>query len=65
MSHSGAPPSTAFCFANYGIACYGSSDMAAEYNFNGAYAKGYTGKGQTIVIFDSYGSPTIRQDLRS
>ena len=63
VSHSGGPPSTAVCFANYGIACYGPSDMAAEYNFNGAYAKGYTGKGQTIVIFDSYGSPTIRQDL--
>lgn len=27
------------------------------------YGKGITGKGQTIVIVDAYGSPTIQQDL--
>jgi subtilase family serine protease len=58
-----APPSTSFCEANYQIACYGPAQMAAEYNFTGAYDRGYLGQGQTIVIFDSFGSPTIRQDL--
>ena len=61
--HTQGPPSSAFCYSNYGISCYGPSDMATEYNFNGAYAAGNNGAGQTIVIFDSYGSPTIRQDL--
>ena len=63
--HRQNPPSPADCYAlfNRQITCYGPSDMAAEYNFNGAYSKGYNGAGQTIVIFDSYGSPTIRQDL--
>ncbi|MGH9304362.1 MAG: S53 family peptidase [Acidimicrobiales bacterium] len=29
------------------------------------YAKGDTGRGETIVIVDSFGSPTIRHDLRA
>lgn len=58
-----APPSASYCEANYQIACYGPAQMAAEYNFTQAYGEGYKGQGQTIVIFDSFGSPTIRQDL--
>ena len=61
--HTQSPPSSAFCFNTFGIACYAPSDMAHEYNFSGAYVRGDTGAGQTIVIFDSYGSPTIRHDL--
>lgn len=60
-----APPSSQTCMTLYGIACYGPADMANEYNFTQAYAAGYKGQGQTIVIFDSYGSPTIRQDLQT
>jgi subtilase family serine protease len=59
----GAPPTSAQCIAAYGIACYGPQDMRNEYDFNSAYANGWTGAGQTIVIFDAFGSPTIRQDL--
>ncbi len=62
-SVSASPPSAAFCETNYDIACYGPSQMAAEYNYGPAYKAGDNGKGQTIVIFDSYGSPTIRNDL--
>lgn len=62
-SVSASPPSAAFCETNYDIACYGPKQMAAEYNYGPAYAAGDNGKGQTIVIFDSYGSPTIRADL--
>lgn len=57
------PPSFKYCITNYGIACYGPHDMQAQYDFTGAYAAGFDGKGQTIVIFDSFGSPTIAKDL--
>lgn len=56
-------PSGAFCLANWGIACYRPADIQNQYDFGPLYARGDTGKGQTIVIFDAFGSPTIRQDL--
>jgi hypothetical protein len=59
----GQPPTSAQCQAAFGIACYGPPDLRAQYQFGPAYAAGDTGKGQTIVIFDSFGSPTIAQDL--
>jgi subtilase family serine protease len=45
------------------FACYAPQDLRNEYDFTGAYARGWTGAGQTIVIFDSYGTPTIKRDL--
>jgi subtilase family serine protease len=57
------PPTSTWCITHIGIACYAPADMRAEYDFNAEYAAGHDGTGQTIVIFDSYGSPTIRQDL--
>jgi subtilase family serine protease len=39
------------------------TELRAAYNLNPLYASGYDGKGQTIVIVDAYGSPTIYQDL--
>jgi len=61
----GGPPTSAQCRAQYGIACYGPPDMRNQYDFNPTYAPGNgdAGAGQTIVIFDSFGSPTIQQDL--
>ncbi len=59
----GQPPTSAQCQAAFGIACYGPPDLRAQYQFGPAYAAADTGKGQTIVIFDSFGSPTIAQDL--
>ncbi len=41
---------------------YSPSNIYGAYNLNGLYAEGYTGAGQTIVIIDWCGSPTIRQD---
>jgi len=58
-----APPSTAYCEAHYQIACYEPAQVQAAYNLSPLTAKGITGKGQTIVIVDSYGSPTVRHDL--
>jgi subtilase family serine protease len=37
--------------------------MTAGYNFGPLYTAGYTGKGKTIAIIDSFGSPTIASDL--
>ncbi len=58
-----APPSTAYCEAHYKIACYEPAQVRAAYNLGPLTARGITGKGQTIVIVDSYGSPTVRHDL--
>ncbi|MHB1569079.1 MAG: S53 family peptidase [Solirubrobacteraceae bacterium] len=62
----GQPPTSAQCAAATGgavMACYGPPDIRNQYDFGPLYAAGDTGSGQTIVIFDSFGSPTIRQDL--
>jgi subtilase family serine protease len=45
------------------IHCYTPSDIYAAYGVDTVHAAGFTGKGQTIVIVDSYGSPTALQDL--
>ena len=57
------PPTTAQCERAYGIACYQPGQLRTAYNLTPLYGKGITGTGQTIVIVDSFGSPTIRQDL--
>jgi subtilase family serine protease len=38
-------------------------ELRNAYNLNPLYSAGYTGKGQTIVIVNAYGSPTIFEDL--
>jgi subtilase family serine protease len=58
-----APLTTAECERAYGIACYQPGQLRTAYNLPPLYGKGITGKGQTIVIVDSFGSPTIRHDL--
>jgi subtilase family serine protease len=57
------PPTGAFCLKHFKIACYRPSDIQHQYNFGPLYAKGDTGRGQSVTIFDSFGSPTIRHDL--
>ncbi|GCE19812.1 S53 family peptidase [Dictyobacter kobayashii] len=59
------PPGDAYCKANFSIDCYGPHQMQNIYNITPLLTAGYTGKGQTIVIIDSYGSPTITQDLKT
>jgi len=59
------PPSDAYCKAKFGIDCYGPQQMQKIYTITPLLTAGYTGKGQTIVIIDSYGSPTITQDLKT
>ncbi|MGP0027936.1 MAG: S8 family serine peptidase [Streptosporangiaceae bacterium] len=58
-----APLTTTECQAEIGISCYTPVQYRVAYDLNPLYAKGITGAGRTIVIVDSYGSPTIVNDL--
>ena len=58
-----APVSTAVCEKKIHIACYGAGQVRQAYNVWPLYRKGITGAGETIVIVDSFGSPTIKHDL--
>ena len=60
-----APPTTAQCQADFGIACYGPIQYEKAYDMNPLYRAGLTGAGKTIVIVDSFGSPTIQSDLKT
>lgn len=52
-------PPLSFCKAHYGLACYTPSLIKTAYNIPAQY----DGSGQTIVIIDAFGSPTIQHDL--
>lgn len=56
-------PTDAYCRATFGIPCYSPQEIQHAYGVDRLVNKGYDGKGETIVIFDSYGSPTIASDL--
>ncbi|WP_369359846.1 S8 family serine peptidase [Streptomyces sp. cg2] len=59
----GSPLSIAECRAKFKLACYTPLQYRTAYNLNALYRKGITGKGRTIVIVDSFGSPTVQHDL--
>src|SRR5580704_7211059 len=59
------PPTSAQCLAANGLACYDPAEIGSHYNLDGLHDSGITGKGKTIVIVDSYGSPTIASDLQT
>jgi subtilase family serine protease len=56
-------PTTAQCETARSIACYQPGQIRAAYHLPALYSQGINGKNQTIVIVDSFGSPTITQDL--
>ena len=58
-----SPPTTASCEKAYKVACYQPAQIQQAYGLPAVYASGVTGKGSTIVIVDSFGSPTIKSDL--
>jgi subtilase family serine protease len=58
-----SPPTTADCQKAYKVACYSPGQIQQAYHLPALYASGVTGQGTTIVIVDSFGSPTIRNDL--
>ncbi|MDX6390610.1 MAG: hypothetical protein QOJ73_1673 [Streptosporangiaceae bacterium] len=57
------PPTTAYCEQHYKIACYEPGQVQQAYNLPPLLHRGIDGAGQTIVIVDSFGSPTIAHDL--
>lgn len=57
------PPTTSQCEAQIGIACYGPLQYEKAYNVKALFNQGITGRGETIAIVDSFGSPTIQADL--
>jgi subtilase family serine protease len=64
-THLSFPPSTSYCLTNIGIRCYGPTQIEKAYNLAPLYSKGLDGTGRTIVIVDSFGSPTIAADLHT
>jgi subtilase family serine protease len=56
-------PSQANCLAYGDYDCYTPQQVESAYNLGPLYQRGVTGKGETIVIVDSFGSPTIAHDL--
>jgi subtilase family serine protease len=57
------PPTTADCEQTFQVACYEPGQIQRAYNLPKLYRHGVDGAGTTIVIVDSFGSPTIRHDL--
>jgi hypothetical protein len=65
-----AAPTSADCttaLASFGVVgtCYGPQDIRNEYDITPLISGGTDGSGQTIVIFDAFGSPTIASDLKT
>jgi subtilase family serine protease len=58
-----APLTTAQCEADFAVACYGAPQLQQAYNLGPLFARGTTGRGQTIAIVDPFGSPTMAHDL--
>ena len=63
ISGATSPISSTACLAEFKFRCYSPLQYREAYNLNPLYRAGITGKGRTIVIVDSYGSPTIQHDL--
>ena len=58
-------PTSSQCFVNYGLRCYQPFQLARAYRLDQLHAEGIDGRGRTIVIVDSFGSPTIEADLQA
>jgi len=58
------PPSNQDCVLQFTEPCYQPAQLQAAYDEQPLFNRGITGRGQTIVIVDSFGSPTIKSDLR-
>lgn len=54
-------PTPSACVAAYGFACYTPQEIRKAYNVPSTS----TGAGQTIVVVDAYGSPTLLHDLHT
>jgi subtilase family serine protease len=57
-------PTDSSCRQSMKLPCYSPSEMRTAYGVKSMVDAGITGKGQTIVIIDSYGNPTVSEDLK-
>jgi subtilase family serine protease len=62
VSSSQTPPTQAQCSAA-NRRCFTPQGIRAAYNLQPLYDAGYDGRGHTIAIVDSFGSPTMAHDL--
>ena len=62
--HFAEQPTAAQCEAGYNTECYTAAQIRHAYGVDQLNAQGLTGTGETIVLVDSYGSPTIQNDLQ-
>ena len=60
-----SPPTTAQCEATFHIACYSPVQYATAYRTHELNELGITGRGTTIAVVDSFGSPSITHDLHT
>lgn len=59
-----AAPNDNDCRAKMKMPCYSPAEMRSAYNVDLLTNVGLNGAGQTIVIIDSFGSPTVAEDLK-
>ena len=57
------PPTTSYCKQQFDVSCYSPLQIQTAYDLKPLFKQGIDGAGQTIVIVDAYGSPTIQTDL--
>jgi subtilase family serine protease len=50
---------------SFGTPCYSPQEIHDAYGLTPLLNAASTGAGQTIIIIDSFGSPTIAQDLKT
>jgi subtilase family serine protease len=60
-----APPTTAECEQELGFACYEPFQLQRAYDLQPLFDRGINGRGETIVIVDAFGSPSIASDLQT
>src|SRR5580658_9978349 len=58
-------PTTAQCETDFGIACYQPFQLQRAYDLAPLFSRGIEGQGETIVIVDAFGSPSIASDLQT
>jgi subtilase family serine protease len=59
----GQPRTTSQCRRTFGVSCYQPAQIQRAYNLAPLFAGDTDGRGETIVIVDCYGSPTLAHDL--
>ena len=57
------PPTAAQCEEYYAVTCYSPNQIEAAYGTDQLATTGVSGTGQTIVVVEPLGSPTIQSDL--